>query len=43
MPFLIPNIVEKNYTPYTARLAPKHQVHIPQLGEHPLTSRKDAP
>ena len=35
MPFLIPNILEKRYTPYTARLAPKHHVHIPQLGRLP--------
>ena len=33
MPHLISNMVEKAFTPYTARLAPKHLVQKPQLGK----------
>ena len=35
MVYLISNLVEKNYTPYTARMAPKHLTHKPQLGRLP--------
>ena len=33
MPHLIPSLFEKNYTPYTARLAPKHLWSRPTLGK----------
>ena len=33
MPHLISNLVEKRYTPYTAKLAPKHLWARPQLGK----------
>lgn len=35
MPHLISNLVEKAYTPYTARLAPKNLWSKPQLGKSP--------
>ena len=35
MPHLIPNIFEKAYTPYTAKLAPRHLWSKPQLGRKP--------
>ena len=36
MPHLISNLYEKAYTPYTAKLAPRHLWSKPQLGK-PLT------
>lgn len=33
MPFLISNLVEKSYTPSTARLAPKNLWSRPTLGK----------
>lgn len=33
MPHLIPNLFEKSYTPYTAKLAPKNLWSRPQLGK----------
>ena len=33
MPHLIPNLFEKAYTPYTAKLAPKNLWSRPQLGK----------
>ena len=35
MPHLVSNLVEKAYTPYTAKLAPRHLVNKPQLGRRP--------
>ena len=35
MPHLISNLVEKAYTPFTAKLAPKHLWSKPQLGRKP--------
>ncbi len=35
MVYLISNLVESNYTPYTARMAPKHLTVKPQLGRKP--------
>lgn len=32
MPHLISNLVEKAYTPFTAKLAPRHLWSRPQLG-----------
>ena len=32
MPYLISNLYEKAFTPYTARMAPKQFVQKPQLG-----------
>ena len=34
MPHLISNLVEKSYTPSTARLAPKNLWSRPALGKH---------
>ena len=44
MPYLISNLYEKAFTPYTARMAPKHFVQKPQLGTLKLnnTRRKKA-
>jgi hypothetical protein len=40
MPHLISNLVEKSYTPFTAKLAPRHLWSKPQLGRKPMkTSR----
>jgi hypothetical protein len=33
MPHLIPNLFEKSYTPYTAKLAPKNLWSRPALGK----------
>lgn len=33
MPHLIPNLFEKAYTPYTAKLAPKNLWSRPALGK----------
>lgn len=35
MPHLISNLVEKAYTPFTAKLAPRHLWSKPQLGRKP--------
>ena len=35
MPHLISNLVEKSYTPFTAKLAPRHLWSKPQLGRKP--------
>ena len=35
MPHLISNLIEKNYTPYTVRLAPRNMWSRPQLGRKP--------
>ena len=35
MPHLIPNLFEKAYTPYTAKLAPKNLWSKPVLGKSP--------
>ena len=37
MPHLIPNLFEKAYTPYTAKLAPKNLWSRPALGKYPDT------
>ena len=37
MPHLISNLVEKNFTPYTARLAPKNLWSRPALGKYIVT------
>ena len=37
MPHLISNLVEKNFTPYTARLAPKNLWSRPALGKYYAT------
>ena len=34
MPHLISNLVEKNFTPYTVRLAPKNLWSRPALGKY---------
>ena len=34
MPHLISNLYEKAYTPFTAKLAPRHLWSKPQLGKH---------
>ena len=34
MPHLIPNLFEKAYTPYTAKLAPKNLWSRPALGKY---------
>ena len=36
MPHLIPNLFEKSYTPYTAKLAPKNLWSKPTLGKSAL-------
>ena len=36
MPHLIPNLFEKGYTPYTAKLAPKNLWSRPVLGKSPI-------
>ena len=33
MPHLISNLIEKGYTPYTAKLAPRHLWSRPALGK----------
>jgi len=40
MPHFISNLYEKNYTPFTAMLAPKNQVHKPVLGRKPQKSTR---
>ena len=41
MPHLISNLYEKNYTPFTAKLAPRDICNRPALGKYPtpLTHR----
>ena len=40
MPHLISNLYEKAYTPFTAKLAPRHLWSKPQLGTYSLTIDK---
>lgn len=35
MPHLVSNLVEKNYTPFTAKLAPRHLWNRPVMGRRP--------
>ena len=40
MPHLISNLVEKAYTPFTAKLAPRHMWSKPQLGRKPMKTTR---
>ena len=40
MPHLISNLVEKAYTPFTAKLAPRHLWSKPQLGRKPMKTTR---
>ena len=40
MPHLISNLVEKAYTPFTAKLAPSHLWSKPQLGRKPMKTTR---
>ena len=34
MPHLVSNLIEKGYTPFTAKLAPRHMWSKPTIGNH---------